>query len=413
MNIIRFAFQNLLRHKRRTIITSSALAIGIISYVFTDSLVQGGAEESIRNFRRYGTGDSTIIHRAFWDDREKLRLEHLVDNATDITQRLTEAEISATARTRVAAELIVYKDPYPEDGSLQAVIYAVDAADRGAVFDYAEHISTGVYLDPNSNRAEIVLGGWIAEDIGADIDYPITISTRTREGYRQTFDAVVVGIANTPDPIINRTAVFLSMHQADDLLQLNGAATEIALPRLTAAESVRADEIVAAYSQLERVRFERLIGDFLEFAQSENAGNQIVLFVVFIIAAVGISNTMLMATLERKREIGMLQAIGMSRAQIKRMMLAEAGALGAIGGAIGVMLGALANIPLVNNGIDYSMWLRDYNLGYRVAGVFYGTWKIDTFVSAFLLAVIISVITAYLPVRRILRANTITACLRA
>ena len=412
MKIVQLAFKNLARHRRRTIITSLALAFGILSYIVTDSIIKGGTEETLRNFRRYGSGDSAIMHQQFWDEREKLRLEYLVENATDITERLAAMGIDAVARTRVAAELIVYKDPYPEDGSVQAILYAVDATDRGKVFDYAQDVSIGTYLDPQSNQVEVVLGGWIAEDIGADIDYPITISTRTREGYRQTFDAIVVGILSTPDPIINRTAVFLSMDQADELLQLNGAATEVVLPELDGGDSENADGIVGTYTQLRRVTFEQLIGDFLEFVRADSAGNQIVLFVVFIIAAVGISNTMLMAILERRREIGMLQAIGMSRGQIKRMMLAEAAALGTIGGVIGLVFGAIANIPLVNRGIDYSWWLRDYDIGYRVAGIFYGSWQISTFIGALVLAIVISILTAYLPVRRILRTHTITECLR-
>ena len=90
----------------------------------------------------------------------------------------------------------------------------------------------------------------------------------------------------------------------------------------------------------------------------------------------------------------MLRAIGMHRRSIMRMMLTEAAALGAVGGVLGMILGAAANIPLVARGIDYSKWIRDYDLGYRVSGVFYGSWQLDTIIGAFIIAVILSLVTA-------------------
>ncbi len=419
MSLIIMAFRNLARNKKRTLITCSALAFGLLSYILFDSILNGADAESVRNYRRYGSGDSAIMHRDFWEEREKLRLEHVVENADQIVAELGAAGIDAVPRTRVPVELIVYRDPYPEDGSLRGQLYVVDPGDTGEVFDYANVIAEGRYLSEDSPAGgggiELVLGGWIAEDLGAAVGYPITLSTRTRDGFRQSFDAEIVGILNSPDPVINRSVALMAQHHADALLQLDGAATEVVLPQITSEAGEIADRIVAGYagSGIERVPFERLIEDYLMFVQSESSSSQIVLFVVFIIAAVGISNTMLMATLQRRREIGMLRAIGMHRRSIMRMMLTEAAALGAVGGVLGMILGAAANIPLVARGIDYSKWIRDYDLGYRVSGVFYGSWQLDTIIGAFIIAVILSLVTAYIPVRRILRRHSITDCLRA
>jgi putative ABC transport system permease protein len=60
-----------------------------------------------------------------------------------------------------------------------------------------------------------------------------------------------------------------------------------------------------------------------------------------IVAALGVINTLMMNVLERRREIGALRSIGMTRAQIIRMILAEAGAMGAIGAAFGIAFGVL------------------------------------------------------------------------
>jgi putative ABC transport system permease protein len=60
-----------------------------------------------------------------------------------------------------------------------------------------------------------------------------------------------------------------------------------------------------------------------------------------IVAALGVINTLMMNVLERRREIGALRSIGMTRAQIIRMILAEAGTMGAIGAVFGITFGVL------------------------------------------------------------------------
>ncbi len=65
-----------------------------------------------------------------------------------------------------------------------------------------------------------------------------------------------------------------------------------------------------------------------------------------VIAALGIVNTLSMNTLERVREIGTLRAAGMSRRQVWRSVLVEAGILGAIGGLVGSVAGVLVGLLL-------------------------------------------------------------------
>ncbi len=122
-------------------------------------------------------------------------------------------------------------------------------------------------------------------------------------------------------------------------------------------------------------------------------------------AAVGISNTMLMAVFERSREVGMMRALGMSDRKIRSLFLWESTGIGVTGSFIGIFIGALVNIPLVKYGLDYSSLMRDADFGYRTDGIFYGTWHFPGYFYAALLGVGLSVLVAAVSIRRVLRMD--------
>lgn len=82
-----------------------------------------------------------------------------------------------------------------------------------------------------------------------------------------------------------------------------------------------------------RARAGQLSDSFAAFSDSA-------VLVGVAVAVLGVTNTLLMNVLERRREIGMLRSMGMTRGQIVRLVLAEAAALGVLGGVLGVGLGA-------------------------------------------------------------------------
>ncbi len=99
-----------------------------------------------------------------------------------------------------------------------------------------------------------------------------------------------------------------------------------------------------------------------------------ILFLIFIIAAVGISNTMLMAIFERIRELGMMRSLGMSDMKIRIAFMLEAAGIGLIGSTIGVIIGVIANYWIINVGIDFGFLMREMDIGYRIQSIFRGAW---------------------------------------
>ncbi len=406
--LIRFAWKNLFRYKKRTIITALALAFGIGLYIFTDALLLGISDESVKNLIWYETGSARII------ERHNLPLKYAIDDPNKLLQALKSQGIKATPRTVFRGEIIVNKDPYPEDGSIYSKIFAIDPEKDTAVFRFKDTVIKGRYLKPGEDG--VLMGSWLAEDIGADVGYPLTIVTRTRDGYMQTIDATIVGIINCPNPYINRASIFIPLDTADSYLDMNGGVTEIDVQysNYKKTDSISKNLIKSLgvlSNNIEIKTWREMASHFLALATAKSKGSGIMLLLIFVIAVVGVTNTMMMAIFERKRELGMMRAMGMEDKQIRSAFLFEAVGIGIIGSIIGIIFGIILDFVIIHWGIDYSSIFRKMDLGYRVSGVLYGTWNFTTMIKAFFIGIILTVAAAWYPVKRGLKME-ITDTLR-
>ena len=417
--LLLLAWRNLARHRRRTVITMLALAFSIAVLVFMDSMLRGIDEESQRNLVWYETGSGRVVTRAQHDDLDRVALKHELTEYRRVGALLAELGIANTPRIGFAGEMFF------GEGSLPIRLIAIDPATDGEVFRLQDTLLAGSdYLEPGTPG--LILGAWMAADLGMVRGDIVEVRTRTRHGAMQVLELELVGTLLSPNPTINRGVGFVPLDVAQFDLEMEGV-TEIALGAMPArlgrpvavpSGSFLAREIDRVSARLEKefpdvaaVGWPRLARDYLAMMESERSGNALLLLLVFLIAAVGISNTMLIAAYERIREFGMMRALGMADGAVRATMVFEAGFIGCLGSLCGLLLGAVAVYFLVNQGIDMSRFYGDISLGYRVTAVFRGAWNPGTMAVAVVFGVLASMAIALLPARRALRLDVVQ-CLR-
>ncbi len=409
--LLRLALRNLGRHRRRTAITAAALAAGVALFIFMDSMLRGMDSESQRNLVWYETGAGRIVSSAQHAELERPALKHEIVEYRPLLDALAARGVAAAPRIRFAGELFFGEGSLPlrlvgVDPTLDPEVFRLP----GSVLPGGEYLASGV--------PGLLLGALTAADLEIAVGDFVEVRTRTRHGAVQTLELELVGIVNSPNPTINRGVGFLPLDVAQFDLDLDGV-TEISLgtQRTRFGGPVEREirrlneDLATTFPDVVAVGWTDLARDYLALLESDSAGNSIMLFLVFLIAAVGVSNTMLIAVYERIREFGTLRALGMDDAAIRASMVLEAGAIGLLGSLAGVAAGAVATWWLVTWGIDMSGLYGDMNIGYRVTGIFRGAWNPGTMVAAVCFGVAASMAIALLPARRALKLD-IVQCLR-
>lgn len=404
--IAKLAIKNLSRYRRRTIITAYAVAMGLFFFIFLDSLLVGIFLDSEINLQRYETGSGKILNNEYWEDYEMLPLDLVVEN--QILQKIKDSGFDYTPLVRANGEMIISEDDFSINGSLPIQYLLVDPETVDDVFYFGESLYEGEFLTSGSNGA--VIGKWFAEDINADIGDTFEILSKNRNGGDSLIELIIVGIMDCSDPLANRNGLLIDYDYAEYILQMDGEYTEIAVKVLDEKKWTELDTICEG-SNSSFYNWEELSASFLALAASKTGSSYVMLFLVLIIAAVGISNTMLMAIFERTKELGMMRAMGMRDSEIRKMFLLEAAGIGVMGSVIGTIIGVALNFFLVEKGINISFIMRQMDVGYRVAGIMYGAWRPGSIIITLLTGGVFCALIALLSTRK-LNKMTITDCLR-
>lgn len=423
MNMARMAFRNVWRYRRRSLITAIAIGLGVLFTIMIDAMLFGAERESAQNIRDYETGDVKVFAPGYFAERQFLPFEFFLEthDRSLLEEAFSQSSVDAAPRTVASAELYFSEDFFKVAGSATVKLHAIEPVKEAAVFRTPHAIESGRWLVPSDTG--IVVGSWLAEDIGAKVGYTVSVELKGRGGFYQTFDAEIVGIALTDNPYVNRSAVYMDLSYADELLALDGAVTEYAVVfrgggKPAERKGQLAAEIAEAFSREasgsaglarsaapEIYSWEEVESDAVLLTKTKSGGSKVYLFFMFIIAAVGISNTMLMAVMERKNEIGMLRSLGYGKASIRWLFLVEGFAIGLIGTAAGTALGSIVVAFMVQYGLDFSFMLREMDAGYRITGVMRSAWHPEGMITAIVGALAISSVVAWFPSGRILKSE--------
>lgn len=415
--IIRFALKNIWRYKKRTIITFSAISIGIVAFVFGDSALKGFYYESVRNFINYESSHLKIYNREFYTemaDEGFLLLDKGIDDYGELEKRLEMEDIAMAPRIAFSARLVNEEI----GGDRPFTVIGIDPEKDINVYKLSSVVASGRYLKAEENA--IIMGRSGAEKMEVDLGDTLTILTRTKNDTYQAISVDVVGILDIPNPNIDRAMAYIPLDLADTDLDMESSVTEISIRYRNDDVNVLLNELegkleAAGLSQLQVISWKELGKDWLTLARTKTAGNRILILVIFIIAAVGITNTMLMSVFERVKEIGMMRALGMNDREILWSFIFEGAAIGFLGACLGVFLGLVLNSYQIYHGLNWGFFgdLKDVDIGYRVGmNIIKGVWNPREFIFAFLFATIVPALISIYPSRKAIKME-ITQALRS
>ncbi|ADL11922.1 ABC transporter permease [Acetohalobium arabaticum] len=405
---IRLALKNLTRHKRRVLVTASIIALGIAIFLIYDSIQIGINELSFNNIKNLETGDLQVVNKDYWTKREELSLRNLIHQEQDLLQiiRKTPYFEALSSQLKFSANLNNGTDELP------VVACGIDPYQHKKVFTTEDYLVEGRMLE--NGRYEAVLGKKLADLMELKIGDYLTLLFRTPQDTFNTIDVEIVGLVHTNNPDVNNNLVYLPLETAQQALNLNNRVSQIVVKLNYDGKAVEAAEELSTeltnYNQkLTAHSWRDSAGEVIAMSKVETIEKLIMMSAILLIAAVGIVNTIILSSLERTKEIGMMKALGLKEREIVLTFIGEAIGIGLIGGFIGSLIGIIAIFYLNTQGLDLSVFGGVEDWGLPIMSKLYGHWNPPAFLFVNAFGIIVSFLASILPARWAARKDPVEA----
>ncbi len=403
--ITKLAWRNVWRNKRRTVLTFLTIVVGCAMIIFLNAFAKGGHDRMIEDAVADNTGHLQIHEKGYW---EKQTIDYAFQPSKELLDGLDKNKRISGYTTRIQAGGLLSSG----DNTSPAIIQGIDPEkEKSVTVLHKKVMEGGHYLVP-SDKNKIVIGKILAKNLGLESGKSVAMISQGFDGSIAAENLEVVGLLETGNPEYDRMLVLMPISGAVDSFTMMDYVHSIAIKVKDSSETFNVKASISNFIDTEReeiMAWDELMPELVQFIVMDDIGAYIFDFVLFIVVAFGILNTIQMSVFERTREFGIMLAIGTSPRRVTRMVLMETVFITIIGTAMGILLGYLISYYYMINPIDAS----EYSKEIAVWGVTSTTLPTD--VSALnitvtaVLTFTLSIIFSIFPARRAGRLEPVRA----
>lgn len=347
--ILKLGFRNILRNKRRTIITCMIMGLGLAALIFADAFLRGLNENMINSVTSSFIGDGQIHRKDFLKTRE---IEKTINNSSDILAQLKmNPRIKLAVPRSIASGMIAS----PTD-ILPLAIYGIIPEQEESISSIKDSLIAGEYLNKNYSD-QILVGEKLAKFLSVGVGDKIVITTsQAKTGILSQELFRVGGIFKMKNKEMDSSMAFINLTKAQEFMGIGNSFHEIVFKF-----NNRDDVISPPYDFLnlmstndnEAWSWKKLVPAIDAGIQLTSYSLYIGSFILFAIIALSTMNTLFMSLYERMYEFGIMKAIGTRPLFIFKLILLEAGSLALLSSISGILVGGLITLITKTIGINH------------------------------------------------------------
>lgn len=395
--IRKVAWRNIWRNRTRSLVIIASVVIGLWAGIFIIALSKGMVAQRKEKMINEQLSHIQIHTPGF---KEKQKLADFIPSATKILDSLRQMP----GIRAVSGRCIINGMLSAPGGGSGVQIIGIDPDAENQLTGLERKVVEGSYFPDKKNR--ILIGRALAEKLGLHIGSKVVLTFLDTASNILAGAFRISGLISTGDIRIDKVTVYARLNELSRILGTNRPFIhEIAL-------LLENDEELPLYRAQLKERYPGLMveawydlsPELRYLNQMMNVFLYIFMGIIMMALAFGLVNTMLMAVLERSRELGMLMAIGMNKRKLFLMIVSETVMLALTGAVIGMILAFFSILLAGRYGIDLSM-VEQGMASFGMSAVLYPSGDISYYPGIALMVVLFSVLAAVYPARKALKLN--------
>ncbi|NNK64601.1 MAG: ABC transporter permease [Gemmatimonadetes bacterium] len=352
--IWRLAWRNLWRQRSRTLILMSAVTL---SYAMVLAAMGVGDDSHFQMLDAAveGAGGEVLVHgEGYWEARSG---DILIDGAQTVGELVAAVDGVANVMPRVAIDGLLSTAVGNRPVQLLGIRPRAEVALRDVDADVVE----GDRLDDTELRAPLLLGGPVAEELEVGPGDRVVLTATGADGELTRALFHVAGIVRSGRADLDEVLAYTTLEAAGDALGLDdqlvqfGVLVESGVEPETVQDRIR-EALPEGGAGLEVLTWREALPEMVGFIEIDDAFLYVYAVVIYLVVVFAIANTFLVSVLERVREFGLLNALGLRGGRLARLVLAETALMTALSMVLGLALALAIHGALARWGISVAAW---------------------------------------------------------
>lgn len=399
--LLKIAWRNVWRNKLRSLVVITSIVLGIWAGLVVSGFSYGLNEQRTQNTIRDNLSHLQI-HDQKWADDQKLT--YWIEDERKVQKHLASADWVQDFAARVKVSGMIASAHYTSGIQLIGINPEAEAQ----LTQLSAKVDSGEYLN-GEGRNPVLIGKALADKLKAKPGSKLVLTFTDEEGNIVSGAFKVRGIYDAASSQQEKMVVYV---RSGDLLNLLGrqkGVHEFALFLKDAEKLEQYKEALQAQFPGLLIESWKDLSPELSFADElMSTMLYIIIGIIMLALCFGIINTMLMAVLERRKELGMLMGVGMSKSRVFFMIIFETLMLSLCGGPLGILLGFITIELTQHTGLDLSAYSAGLE-SYGIETIIYPAVETSFYFGTTALVMIVSLVAAIWPARRALKLNPVEA----
>lgn len=364
--LMAIAWRNLWRQRRRTLLTLLSITFGAFLSFMMTALEDRSFADFIDNAARLGSGHVALQHPEYRDTPTLTRSI----TQTDIKRHIAEADPETLKVVeRITGQTMVST----ASDSFGSFFVAYDPAlETPDTLIFSRSVQSGKLFQSAKDHG-IILGQALAHNLGADLGDKVVYTLTDRHGEIVTGMERLVGIVQSGAPSLDAALCLLPIDTVRSLIGYTDTeANQIAVFLKDGRQSQAVSQHLKAQlgPEVAVLTWDEVQPEIRAFVAMKVGGSQVIEVIVGLLVAAGIFNTIFMSVLERKREFGIMLALGYTAGQLFVLVMLESALLAGMGLVSAALVIAWPYHYMNQHGLDLTEVYAKQGLGsYEVAGV--------------------------------------------
>jgi ABC-type lipoprotein release transport system permease subunit len=399
------AWRNIWRNKRRSLITISSILFAVFFSIVMRGFQLGSYKNMVDNVVQAYTGYIQVFDRAYQADKiieNTILMEDGIvsgiEKADNVTMALPRLESFALASSgnQTKGVLVLGTDPEKDDQLTRL----------------SKRLVEGTFLKSTDSSA--MISERLAKFLKIGIGDTLVLISQGYHGAGAAGKFPVKGILRFPSPDLDNKMVYLPLGLAQQFFSAENRVTSISLNLKSSQDLGRTVATLQQKlgKQYDVRSWDTIMVELKQQIESDNAGGLIMLGMLYLIIGFGVFGTVQMMTAERRREFGVVIAVGMQKRRLGTILALEM----LIMGILGILGGIALSIPVAWLGYVHPITLTgqmaESLIQYGMEPIMPMAWEAGYFINQTLVALLIIIAAVILPVWNVTRLR-VTKALRS